>query len=820
MAAETAILYNEKRIIPAPQLSFSRNHRRSGDQSVIGTEHTVTLTGTLVGCKGWETYGKEPTFYTGSDYPSDATGATCSKFTNLVGMQEAMRKLFDFEETADGGDYNWFEVVGCDGLIRKWRARTLSVDFSQGQWTDVCEYTITLGLQTDDIGDYNLNIDNTENWSVQFDEENGGIYTLTHTLSCQSEEFANAENDISEGWRQAKAWIDERTIGNPTDPPSPHKPSSEYTGSAPSTIKNELIFQATGMNLTTAYNAYDYTIQKTIDEYAGTYSISETWVLSKDPVFRQWVIEMNEPRDTYASVSVRGEFRSFLDRTTTTEVDPTNGDAALTAFQTWSAVDDDGNSTPHTLAQTFYTANGRYGGDGGKTLGNTPTNKTVSTGYESRGDGSDAFGKQTRVVQFAYEFSTASAGAEVAYSNTMTTSYAPQCMSTVTIQGSITGHPPTVNDTETTRLEKAATAYALIDTSTIADALYASLGGTGQLAIKSSTYVENARDGTINFTDEYTDLYGGDYAYAELTVTEKYEQGNCEDTAYDVQGEITGLCGNMSAVEALFASTYTSDAAIFSSYGCLASSSISRNEQKSTLSFSYSYIDCEGGYEHVQDITTSTSDGDCCSEISITGTITPYCDPSTGESGAVDTAEDAWAIIEAGLLDQANLYCDNDPAVLRTTNVARNLTSGVIRYTYKYQCCTMVVTGALKESINITTEFPSQVLAIIPILGRTCGPIIQDKGTKTLEKASIAIDLLFPVDCDASYGKPSGLEDQIQGIISDAQICSTGTCHTVLNDREANGCAQPSCYIERDTESWNPRTGRYTRNVTYIRECC
>ncbi len=222
MAAPTAILYDGNRIIPAPRLQFSRNHRRSGDQSIVGTEHQVTLTGSLVGCKGWDFSGGSPVFYTGNDYPADDPNTTCNKFANIVEMQEQLRDLF-----STSGDYAWFEVIGCDGLIRKWRARTISIDFSEGPWTDIAQYSITLGLQTDAITDEDLHIDHTENWDVQFDEESGGIYTLSHTLSCQSEEFANTVNDLSDGWKQAKAWIDARLAG------------TAYTDTTPVTIKNE-----------------------------------------------------------------------------------------------------------------------------------------------------------------------------------------------------------------------------------------------------------------------------------------------------------------------------------------------------------------------------------------------------------------------------------------------------------------------------------------------------------------------------------------------------------------------------------------------------
>lgn len=946
MAAETAILYNGKRIIPAPQISFNRTHRRSADKSIIGTEHTVTLTGTLVGCKGWDFTSGSPEFYTGNDYPADDDNSVCNKFANLVEMQEQLRDLFEVD-----GDYAWLEIMGCDGLVRKWRARTTSLNFDTGNnyWTDTVPYTIVLELQTDTVDDQNLNIDNSESWEVSFDEENGGIYTLSHTLSCQSEEFASTVNDITPGWQVAKSWIDSRLAG------------ADYTGSAPSTIKNDYIFNSTGFNLTN-YTSYNYTVTRSLDEYSGTYSVTEEWTLAKDPVFRTWSLEFSDPRDDYTTVNINGTFSSFLNRTASTESTPGNPNAAIAAFNDWESA-----SGPYTAANTFYNARGGCG-----TLGTCPVNKSVTITEQSRGDGSTAYGEDTRKVEFNYEFSDSDSDAEVSITRSLSDPKLDNCGITVTINGSIQGHTCSC---DTTKLDNAQAAYAALTISDEADSVYSTYGGTGTLTLTSSSYTENEKDGTIEFTQEFSDKfedgvlkeeritvswacgdlksdgtsktiytvdgtikdvcgdstpsapdtsgYGavfGDsvilrkknvttdstnnvvnynYEYdddtdnglveitvdtvvgpedcdntqttielsvqglgcnsadmvanakaainqitasdhapagscktsyrrninktrgtvrdtytfttecdatADVTITTSYDQNNCEDTSYSVEGEIKGRCfvggGAMQAAEDLFAASYTSDA--YSDYGCLASSKITRNEKTATIRFSYEFRDCEDGYEHEQTIAVSTNEQECCSEVTLSGTITPYCYPSTGESGMVTAGENAWTTIRATLSTTASSYCDYSNMTLRSTNISRNKKNGQIQYTYTYKCCNSYVDDALQESINITWEHPASVVAVVPILGRTCGPLIQDKGTKTVEKCSIAIDLTFAGKCSGLFSKPSGLETQIQGIIS-----TVGCCSDAYNS-----------YLERDTESWNPRTGRYTRNITYICECC
>lgn len=943
MAAPTAILYNGKRLIPAPRLAFSRSHRRSGDQSIIGTEHQVTITGELVGCKGWDFSGGSPDFYTGSGYPADDPYTTCDSFVNLVNMQEKLRELF-----AVDGDYHWFEVIGCSGLIRKWRARTISIDFAEGPWTDIVPYTIVLGLQTDAIDDDDLHIDHTETWDVQWDEENGGVYTLSHTLSCQSEEFANDPNDISDGWKQAKAWVDDRLTG------------ADYTTDAPNNIKNQLVIDGLSVLLGTDYEAYNYNVQRAVDEYTGTYSVTETWVLAKDSVFRTWTLAFNKPRDEYASVSMNGEFRHLINRTETTEVDPTNITDAIDAYNTW-----EGAGQPYSIANAYYIARG-----GCTALGDCPVNRSVTIVEESRGDGSDAFGEATRAVQFSFEYTDADADAEVSITRSWQKSYvANNCENKVTVAGQIQGH---TCDCATTKLQNAQTEFATIDP----DAEALAVSGISGLTRTSSSYTENERDGTIEFSYEYTDRFDSgvikderitvawacgelksngtskttysvegtltaacadslptapdpstyftcdgasccrllrksvtrdatnnivNYQYeydddcgpglveisvetsigpdncgvvdstvefsvqgigctsadmltnaqsalaplsaanyapigscllskktntnqtrgtiqetyqyttecdatAVITITEAYDHNDCEDLRYTVEGEIKGACfatgGAMVAAEALYQANYLPT--VYAAYGCLSSKRVSRTEKHGTLRFTYEFKDCESGYEHEQSISTKTDNQDCCTEITVSGTITPYCDPATGEAGMVTQGETIWTgTVEPSLAGIAAGYCSTTPT-LRSTMVTRNKKNGQIQYSYTYMCCDTLVTGALKESINITKDFPAAVVAIVPILGRTCGPIIQDKGTKTVERCSIAIDLTFEKQCGGSLSKPSGLEAQIQSIIS-----SVGCCSTAYNSHQ-----------DRDQETWNPRTGRYTRNVSFICECC
>jgi hypothetical protein len=671
-------------------------------------------------------------------------------------------------------------------------------------------------------------------------------------------------------------------------------------------------------------------------------------------VFRTWTIAYGDPRDDYTTVSIEGEFKSFLNRTTSTETAPTNGSAALTAYNTWEDA-----SGPYTAANAAYTARSGCG-----TLGTCPVNKTVTIVEESRGDATATFGEATRTVQFAYEFSDSDADAEVSITRSTQTSNLETCETRVTISGQIQGHTCACG---TTKLANAQTAYAAINCATEAAAVYS---GSGTLKAVSTTYGENERDGTVEFSCEFSDKFTGDYIHDErstvawtcgdlrsdgtsktvysvegsrkavcdgsmptapatttyncngdasctlkrrsvtsdtqnkvvnwsyewdnesgpglvdisvektmgpedcaywqtnvtasvqgtgctsadmsanaisalasfdpttyapsgscqktyketsnptkgslqrsweyttecdatlnVSTTQTFDANSCDDSSHSVEGEIQGHCwsGAMAAAETLFLSHQPSD---YADGGYLTSSRVTRNDKTMSIRFAYDFAVSSENYEHAQTVNTKTDETNCCNEVTLGGTISPYCDQSTGESGMVAVGEAAWATIEPTLAATAATYCTN-PATLRSTTVGRNLKNGQINYSYVYSCCDVTVSGALSESVNITKEFPADVVAIVPVLGRTCGPIVQSKGTKTVEKCSIAIDLTFSKEC-SSYAKPSGLEAAVQGIIS-----SAGCCSGAYNS-----------HTERDTESWNPRTGKYTRTVTFVCECC
>lgn len=552
------VIYNSKRIIPAPFLTFNKQYQRSSDGTAVGVTHTVTLTGKLVACKGWTFTGDGGgvEFHTGGGYPAD--DSSCCKFQNLLDMQEKFRELFHKDN-----DYHWFEVAFAGNSSKKWLARVQGIDFKEGPWVEYVDYSVTLEIfDSEEIDDWQDNIDNTgtEKWDVQFQPEDGGVYKLTHTLTATSKAYAKDEGAPTAGWKKAKHFVDERLAAH----------------SAGGGIDPDIVYNATGFSID-GYAAYDYTQQFSLDEVEGVYSATETWTLAKNAVIRTVMVEATRTRDADARVKVSGNFKAFADNKL--DVDgTTNCDAAWTAYTAFDTA-----NGAFAIAQTYYNGFG--------TLSNCPVNKTVQRTLQQRGDASDTCNApQTRIVEFSYEYSDAPSPADTEISietkaskqGKVYKSGAYACPHIVNISGSIQGQQCDANKT---KIQNADDAYALLDF----DALATATGVTGLRKIGESK-TRNERKGTISFNVEYSDDWEGGLKKTE-SITEAWD---CDRRGGDgaalvtftVEGTIEALCDV--AWGTVVAAIPDPDDY---NYGTLVRKSITKNEREGKVSYSYTFHD-------------------------------------------------------------------------------------------------------------------------------------------------------------------------------------------------------------------------------------
>lgn len=154
---------------------------------------------------------------------------------------------------------------------------------------------------------------------------------------------------------------------------------------------------------------------------------------------------------------------------------------------------------------------------------------------------------------------------------------------------------------------------------------------------------------------------------------------------------------------------------------------------------------------------------------------------------------------------------------------------GTISYTYEYNNKFTMISGVLFENINMTDTGPTDVIGEAFVLGRALGPVLQNLGTKTSSRKSISIEV--------GVVPPSSLP----GFFITDSACPLYTGGTVyktidllIEGFKPFGDRDPSVfgnamkrqdtkgqvYLTEDNQTWDPNSGRYSRNVGWVYQQC
>ena len=163
------------------------------------------------------------------------------------------------------------------------------------------------------------------------------VYTLTHTLSATgTKKFsvapADGLDDDGAAWRQASRWINTRLITTPAAIAKDLMGNEETTTFDPLEMDKD---GSTGMGYDlSSFGAYNHVRQIQSDIGAGTYSVTETWIISNASVSARHELEVSvesgeEQPETVVTVAGSVQGLDTNSSTTDTTAKYTNAQTAL-----------------------------------------------------------------------------------------------------------------------------------------------------------------------------------------------------------------------------------------------------------------------------------------------------------------------------------------------------------------------------------------------------------------------------------------------------------------------------------------------------------
>jgi hypothetical protein len=268
------------------------------------------------------------------------------------------------------------------------------------------------------------------------------------------------------------------------------------------------------------------------------------------------------------------------------------------------------------------------------------------------------------------------------------------------------------------------------------------------------------------------------------------------------------------------------------------------DKYKSYNRFTTEQVDIAGGSYSISDRYLFRPSGDAKEEftISIGSSVdTPYVSVSIDgqiegldqnvsgvyvkESGLYASAVKYWNQIsnsgQFGFNSQIYKRCKNLVAVQLNTQpknitIGSNENQGTISYNLGFDNRpTNIISGVLAESISVNDTYPGDVFSVIPIIGRKTGPILQYIGCRTEYKRDVSINLTL------DYMKvPYGSERNTLLLKKPSVVEPTASqLSNLINELSpANESGIRKYFISPPSETWNPKDGTYSLNISWTYE--
>lgn len=360
-----------------------------------------------------------------------------------------------------------------------------------------------------------------------------------------------------------------------------------------------------------------------------------------------------------------------------------------------------------------------------------------------------------------------------------------------------------------------------------------SLAGSGLNALPSAATLDiDSINGTIDYNYTYDNKpYNGDildtYVISRKNTSDDYK------ITYSVNGTIKGrkyegdtdprqpFVRAKTYFDSIDDETFFYNRVVSSSYFPEASGlglrpnplnkSVDLNEAEGTVSYAYDLNnrtnDGNISSDYVQEeytVSSSFNATDGKKIYTINGTIVGLAIADITRDARYNNASTYWeTVAQPNIYNRilsyySGVYIPNTNPI--STEVQKSKNAGQISYTYTFNNQPApILPGALFENITVTEQNANatvNVIAKIPIIGRTAGPILQDMNTTIEKTRTLAIQV--------NLGPASGSD--FVTLFNAKPNYDAYVAQLVPNNGR----------VQDDNYTWDWREGRYSRNVTWI----
>ena len=200
-------------------------------------------------------------------------------------------------------------------------------------------------------------------------------------------------------------------------------------------------------------------------------------------------------------------------------------------------------------------------------------------------------------------------------------------------------------------------------------------------------------------------------------------------------------------------------------------------------------------------------------------------DGPTTPSGAYDNALGKYNTIsnngQFGVGSDAYKRANNTVAVSlnsqpTSVSLGTNEFTGEITYSLGFNNRpTNIISGVVSETISVNDTYPGDIFAVIPVLGRKTGPILQYIGGRSEHKRDVSINLTM------DYTKVRYGNQRNSLILKKPSVVEPMATQIADLLKEVSPQGEPGVrkyFVSPPTENWNPKEGTYNFNISFTYE--